>query len=52
MPIHCIVEKTPSTVEVDSYAILSNSTPFNEIVGTALQKLGFSTSQSVGAKGW
>ncbi|CAD5114183.1 DgyrCDS3326 [Dimorphilus gyrociliatus] len=51
MPIHCIVEKTPSTVEVDSYAILSNSTPFNEIVGTALQKLGFSTSQSVGAKG-
>lgn len=39
------------TAEIDTYAIISASTPFNEIVKTALLKLGYTPSEASGAKG-
>lgn len=62
LPIHCIVEQisgnsgfdscnSHTTVEMDSYAILPGSTPMSELVQAALIKLGYSTAESVGAKG-
>ena len=58
LPVHCIVEQIPGPqacgqhVELDSYAIVPCETPFNDLVRTALGKLGYSTSQILGAKGW
>lgn len=57
LPVHCIVEQIPGPqacgqhVELDSYAIVPCDTPFNDLVRTALGKLGYSTSQILGAKG-
>ncbi|CAI9728642.1 dve-1-like isoform X1 [Octopus vulgaris] len=63
LPIHCIVEQisggnsgfdscnSHTTVEMDSYAILPGSTPMSELVQAALIKLGYTTAESVGAKG-
>ncbi|XP_076361653.1 uncharacterized protein LOC143252813 isoform X3 [Tachypleus tridentatus] len=61
LPVHCVVEQVPShfssssngstVVEVDSYAIISTSTLFSELLQTAIVKLGYSASEGVGAKG-
>lgn len=57
LPVHCIIEQIPGPqacgqhVELDSYAIVPCDTPFNDLVRTALGKLGYSTSQILGAKG-
>lgn len=57
LPVHCIVEQIPGPqacgqhVELDSYAIVPCDTLFNDLVRTALGKLGYSTSQILGAKG-
>ncbi|XP_013784655.1 uncharacterized protein LOC106468724 [Limulus polyphemus] len=61
LPVHCVVEQAPSqfssssngstVVEVDSYAIISTSTLFTELLQTAIVKLGYSASEGVGAKG-
>ncbi|XP_064652363.1 homeobox protein dve-1-like isoform X2 [Lineus longissimus] len=60
MPVHCLIETTASpqgfesgggSVELDSYAIIPNTTLFSEIVRTALIKLGYSPSEAMGAKG-
>ncbi|XP_074657006.1 uncharacterized protein LOC141910186 isoform X2 [Tubulanus polymorphus] len=40
-----------ASVELDSYAIIPCSTLFNEIVRSALMKLGYSTTESMTAKG-
>lgn len=63
IPVHCIVEQVPSpqncdhasemqsSVELDSYAIVPSHTLFSELVRTALFKLGYATSDVLGAKG-
>lgn len=57
LPVHCIVEQIPGPqacgqhVELDSYAIIPSDTLFNDLVRTALGKLGYSTAQILGAKG-
>lgn len=57
LPVHCIVEQIPGPqacgqhVELDSYAIVPCDTLFNDLVRTALGKLGYSTAQILGAKG-
>ncbi|XP_076325834.1 homeobox protein dve-1-like isoform X1 [Tachypleus tridentatus] len=63
LPVHCVVEQAPAqfsstssdstrlSVELDSYAIIPVSTLFNEVVQVALIKLGYSASETVGAKG-
>ncbi|GAB1602987.1 uncharacterized protein LOC115215778 [Argonauta hians] len=62
LPIHCIVEQMSgnsdfdncskhTTIEMDSYAILPGSTPISELVQAALTKLGYSATDSIGAKG-
>ena len=66
LPIHCIIEQTsgqPSfetssnetstqnAVELDSYAILPGTTLLSECVRAALMKLGYSSSEALGAKG-
>ncbi len=46
-------EKKPGepSVELDTYAILPGSTLFNELVRTALVKIGYTASEAIGAKG-
>ena len=61
VPIHCIVEQTASpssgkhgteaNVELDTYAILPSSALFSDIVRIALLKIGYSSSEAMGAKG-
>ncbi|XP_060573628.1 uncharacterized protein LOC132731457 isoform X3 [Ruditapes philippinarum] len=66
LPIHCIVEQTNgsasfdnlsaeksthSTVELDSYAILPGTTLLTECVRAALLKLGYNSTEAIGAKG-
>ncbi|GIY53914.1 uncharacterized protein CDAR_87221 [Caerostris darwini] len=61
IPVHCIVEQvTPqgqsvnisqAAVDLDSFAIIPSTTLFSEIVHTALNKLGYSSSAALTAKG-
>lgn len=57
IPIHCVVEQIQSCsqggepVELDSYAIVPGTAVFSDLVRTALIKLGYSSSEAVGAKG-
>ncbi|XP_045181524.2 uncharacterized protein LOC123540504 isoform X3 [Mercenaria mercenaria] len=66
LPIHCIIEQTNgspsfdnlsveksmhSTVELDSYAILPGTTLLTECVRAALLKLGYNSTEAIGAKG-
>ncbi|KAL3887904.1 hypothetical protein ACJMK2_000291 [Sinanodonta woodiana] len=65
LPIHCVIEQTPGppsfeagstsgqqiTVELDSYAILPGTTLLNELVRAALIKLGYTSTEAMGAKG-
>lgn len=63
IPVHTIIEQvqgTPHTdnsaglqptVELDSYAIVPTTIRFNELVRTALLRLGYSASETVSAKG-
>ncbi|XP_067142565.1 homeobox protein dve-1-like isoform X2 [Centruroides vittatus] len=63
IPVHTIIEQvqgTPHTdntaglqptVELDSYAIVPTTIRFNELVRTALLRLGYSAAETVSAKG-
>lgn len=66
VPIHCLIEQLQqgigethnsatsghlTPVENDTYAVISGTTLFSEIVKTALLKLGYSLSEATGAKG-
>ncbi|XP_035205075.1 uncharacterized protein LOC118180028 isoform X2 [Stegodyphus dumicola] len=61
IPVHCIVEQvTPqgqsvdlsqAAVDLDNYAIIPSNALFSEIVRTALNKLGYSSSEALAAKG-
>ena len=66
LPIHCIIEQTSGRpgfdsstdertphvrTELDSYAILPAATPLAECVQSALTKLGYNTSDVIGAAG-
>lgn len=66
LPIHCIIEQTNGSpsfdnssgeksmhcqVELDSYAILPGTTLLAECVRAALLKLGYNSTEAIGAKG-
>ncbi|KAG1714195.1 DNA-binding protein SATB2 [Nymphon striatum] len=66
VPVHCLIEQFQQSVgeahntassghlapvENDTYAIISSTTLFSEIVKTVLLKLGYSLSEATGAKG-
>ncbi|KAJ6222268.1 hypothetical protein RDWZM_000813, partial [Blomia tropicalis] len=41
---------SPTVIEQDTYAILSSTIPFNDIVRNVLTKLGYTSQEMVGAK--
>ncbi|XP_021000719.1 homeobox protein dve-1 isoform X2 [Parasteatoda tepidariorum] len=61
IPVHCIVEQvspqgqsvdlSQSSVDLDNYAIIPSNALFSELVRTALNKLGYSSSEALAAKG-
>ncbi|KAK6167870.1 hypothetical protein SNE40_021801 [Patella caerulea] len=66
LPIHCVIEQingvpsfdntssltaVPDNIELDSYAILPNSTLLQDLVRAALLKLGYSSVDAINAKG-
>ena len=42
---------TSSGMDLDTFAIVPGSTLFSEVVRTALLKIGYSTTEALGAKG-
>lgn len=67
LPVHCVVEAICSLeetrgnhtgqwrrrpiIETDSFVIIPTSTPFQELVQAALQRLGYPTECAAAAKG-